>query len=159
MTSSSGRAANDPTNRASDSATDAGSTPLEVITSYFQAIGAGDFPAAIAHFSDDVVGFVPGRSDLAGEYRGRDALTGYLNTVIDRVRGDVRVERIDTLVGRDHVALMVVEHLGSGPHELVIHRTNVYRIAGGEIVEIRIFEGDQYLVDEHLGDGSGEMGG
>jgi ketosteroid isomerase-like protein len=123
------------------------------MTSYFQAIGAGDFAAAIGHFSDEVVGFVPGRSDLAGVYRGRQAVAGYLNTVIDRVRGDVRVERVDTLVGSDHVALMVIEHLGSGPGELVINRTNVYRIVGGEIVEIRIFEGDQYLVDEHLGTG------
>ena len=150
MTAASSRTTANPGPETDARAADA--TPLDVITSYFAAIGRGDFPAAIAHFSDDVVGFVPGRSDLAGEYRGRDAVAGYLNTVISRVRGDVRVERVDTLVGRDHVALMVVEHLGSGPDELVIYRTNVYRIADGEIVEIRIFEGDQYLVDEHLGD-------
>jgi hypothetical protein len=56
---------------------------------------------------------------------------------------------VDTVVGAEHVALMVIEKLGTGADRVEIHRTNVYRVRDGKIVEIRIFEGDQYLVDEY----------
>jgi len=43
---------------------------------------------------------------------------------------------------------MVEEHLND---DVVIHRTNVYQIRHGRIVEIRIVEADQHAVDEHFG--------
>ena len=52
------------------------------------------------------------------------------------------------LVGDEHVALMVLERLGDDELRVVIRRVNVYRVKNGKIVEIRIFEGDQYAMDE-----------
>jgi hypothetical protein len=55
------------------------------------------------------------------------------------------------LAGRERVALLVRErfHRPEGPVD--IHRANVYTVRGGQIVEIWIFEGDQYAVDALLG--------
>ena len=46
---------------------------------------------------------------------------------------------------------MVLEKLGDDEHRVEIRRVNVYRVKNGKIVEIRIFEGDQYVMDEFTG--------
>jgi len=96
-------------------------------------------------------GHVPGRSSLAGTLRGREAVVGYINTVFERVHGRVEVDLVDLLVGTDRVALILDERLTTDDGVVSIPRVNVYRVAGEQIVEIRIFEGDQYAVDELLG--------
>jgi hypothetical protein len=54
------------------------------------------------------------------------------------------------LTSDQRVALLVRESFhGDGPL-LEIRRANVYRVQGDEIVEISIFEADQYAVDELL---------
>jgi hypothetical protein len=55
-------------------------------------------------------------------------------------------------VGEEHVALMVREKLGDTDNRLDVFRVNVYRVRNGKIVEIRIFEGDQYAMDEYTSD-------
>jgi ketosteroid isomerase-like protein len=96
-----------------------------------------------------IVGHIPGRSALAGDVRGRDAIRGYIETVLagtDRHE----VELIDMLSGKEHVALVVRERFRSGDRELDMRRANVYRVEDDKITEIWIFEGDQYAVDEFL---------
>jgi ketosteroid isomerase-like protein len=129
-----------------------GVTPLEVMQSYIAAMGRGDREAAYAHFADDIVGHVPGRSALAGERRGRDAVVGYIKAAVARAHGNVELELIDTLVGAEHVALLVRERLGVEGDEVDFRRANVYRVRDDKIVEIWIFEGDQYAVDAYLAD-------
>jgi len=48
--------------------------------------------------------------------------------------------------------LMVREKLGDTDNRLDLFRVNVYRVRNGKIVEIRIFEGDQYAMDEYTSD-------
>lgn len=121
--------------------------PIEVMRSYLGAMRAGDREAAFDHYADDVVGYVPGRSALAGTRRGRAAVEAYIREAIARAGGEVSLELVDTLVGEEHVALLLHEHLGSGENALELRRANVYRIRDDKIVEIRIFEADQYAVD------------
>ncbi len=125
-------------------------TPLEVITAYATAIRGGDRQTAYDYFAGDVVGHVPGRSGLAGVKRGKAAVVGYIETVVQHVRDRIELEVIDTLVGAEHVGLLVRELLGEGADRIEIRRLNVYRVVDDRIVEIRIFEADQYAVDEWI---------
>jgi uncharacterized protein len=126
-------------------------SPSEVLDRYVAAVRAGDRPAAFALFADDVVGHVPGRSGAAGEKRGKAAVVGYIEDAFARAHGDVTVELVDRLVGERHVCLLVRERLADGDRVLDMRRANVYRVEDGMITEIRIFEGDQYAVDEWFG--------
>ena len=47
---------------------------------------------------------------------------------------------------------MVRERFGRPEGDLEIRRANLYRLRGEQIVEISIFEADQYEVDELLAD-------
>jgi ketosteroid isomerase-like protein len=119
----------------------------EVMDVYIDAVRAGDRDRAFALFADDVVGHVPGRSVLAGELRGRDAVVGYITSVVEKAHGDVDVELVDMLVGTEYVALVVREHIRAPEQVLDIRRANVYRVQGDRITEVWIFEHHQYEVD------------
>ena len=122
---------------------------------YIAAARSGDFSAAYRLYSEDIVGHVPGRSSFAGELRGREAVIAY----IEHARGlshdgDVELEVVDMLHSDERVTLLVREvfHLPTGDVE--IRRSNVYRIRDGRIVEISVYEANQYEVDALLGDKS-----
>ena len=113
---------------------------------YVAAMRRGDRAAAFAHYADDIVGHVPGRSALAGDLHGKDALVGYIETAVAHAPDGVEIEVVDMLASEERVALIVRDW----DRVLDMHRANVYRVEGDRIFEISIFEGDQYAVDEFL---------
>jgi ketosteroid isomerase-like protein len=123
-------------------------TPRELITEYVGAAKRGDWDAAFGHFHDDIRIRIPGHSALAGEHRGKEFAVGYIKSVRDRYGdGNIELELVDVLASAERVVLLVKERfLWDGP-AVEIRRANVYRIEDDRIVEIAIFEGDQYLVD------------
>jgi uncharacterized protein len=126
----------------------------EVIVEYPAAMERGDREAAVALYAEDVVMHVPGRSSLAGERRGRDAVLAYLRAGLELAPGGVEVDLIDLLEGeRDRVALLLRETLHGAAGDLVLRRANVYTVRDGAIVEIWIFEHDQYAIDQLMEEG------
>jgi ketosteroid isomerase-like protein len=124
-------------------------TPLELMRRYLDAAHAGDFETAYDFFADDILFHIPGRGPFAGDHRGKQAAIDY----ITRARalsegGKVELELIDTLSSGDRVAFMLRERFHVDGWVVDIRRCNVYRVAGEKIVEVSIFEADQYAVDE-----------
>ena len=119
------------------------------MTEYLGAARRGDWDTAFGFFADDIVMHVPGRSSFAGERLGKDAAVDYIQTVRSHYgEGEIVLELLDLLASEDRVALLVRERFhGRGP-SVEIRRANVYRVQGDRIVEISIFEADQYAVDE-----------
>ena len=123
-----------------------------VLDAYAAAWGRGDPEAAFEYYADDVVMHLPGRGSLAGHHRGREAVIAAITALLRRTDGlPVEVEVIDRLVSPDRVALLLREAASRGSEELDLRRVNVYRVAGGKITDIEIFEADQYDVDEFFG--------
>jgi ketosteroid isomerase-like protein len=122
----------------------------DVMHRYLAAMQAGDRETAFGFYAEDLVAHVPGRSAFAGDLRGREAFIGYIRGVIARFER-VEVDLIDMLVGDERVALLLRERLGGPDGDVEIRRANVYRVRDGRIVEVWIFEHDQYAVDELLG--------
>jgi uncharacterized protein len=119
---------------------------------YLAAVQARDWPAAFSLVADDVTVRVPGRSALAGEHHGREAFVAYVEAALARAHGaEVDVELVDMLVSDERVALLVCERFGRGDGAIEIRRANVYTVRDDRIVEIWIFEADQYAVDELFG--------
>jgi ketosteroid isomerase-like protein len=107
--------------------------------------------AGTAFFADDIVVRIPGRSSFAGEHRGRQAAVDYIAAALARSQGhEIELELVDTLVSDERVALLVRERFGRDGGTVEISRVNVYRVRGDRIVEISIFEADQYEMDELL---------
>jgi ketosteroid isomerase-like protein len=124
----------------------------DVMRRYLGAARAMDWEAAYACFAEDIALRIPGRSEFAGEFRGRDVARSYIETARARSHeAEVELEVVDTLLSEERFALIVVErfHLDGAVTE--IRRANVYRVRGDEIAEIWIFEGNQYEVDALFG--------
>ena len=125
-------------------------SPAEISKSYLAAARAGDWDRAFGHFAEDIELRIPGRSDWAGTRRGRAAARAYIESVRDRFEDRIELELVDVLAGEERFVLIVRERfLRDGP-PIEIRRSNVYRVRDGEIVEITIYEGDQYEVDALL---------
>jgi ketosteroid isomerase-like protein len=116
---------------------------------YLAAAKRGDWDTAFGYFADDIVLHVPGRSAFAGDRRGSAAVVGYIKSIRDRYgEGEIELELIDMLTSDERVALLVRERFQREGAPVEIRRANVYRVQGDQIVEISIFEADQYAVDE-----------
>jgi ketosteroid isomerase-like protein len=126
-------------------------TPRELITEhYLAAARGGDFHTAYGYFADDLRVRIPGRSEWAGERTGKEHAIDYIEAARARFAGRIELEVTDVLASDERVILMVKERfLGDGP-PLEIRRANAYTVRDDRIVEITIFEGDQYTVDEQL---------
>ena len=125
----------------------------ELMRSYGAAWERGDVAGAFAHYADDVVMRIPGHSPAAGEHRGKEAVVACIRSLLSQTEG-VEVEVIDRLVGTEHVVMLVRERARRVDQMLDIRRANAYRVSGGKIVEIDIYEGDQYQVDDFFRGGS-----
>ena len=127
-------------------------TPLDVISRYLDVMRSGDRETGYRFFAEDVSFHIPGRSRFAGHHRGREAAVDYIESAIALAHeGEVELELIDTLAGRERVVLLLHERFKRPDGIVDIRRANVYRVAGGQIVEVWIFEADQYAVDELFG--------
>jgi ketosteroid isomerase-like protein len=128
-----------------------GVTARELMSDYLAAAKRDDWDTAFGYFAEDIEFHIPGRSAFAGHRRGKAAAVDYIQSVRDHYAdGKIELELIDMLASDERVALLVRERfLGDGP-PLDIRRANIYRVRGDRIVEIWIFEADQYAVDELL---------
>jgi uncharacterized protein len=126
-------------------------TPRELMTDYLAAAKRGDWDTAFGFLADDLLIHIPGRSAFAGQRLGKDAAVGYIENIRSRYpEGGIELEVIDMLCSEERVVLLVRERFhGEGP-PIEIRRANVYRVKGGKVVEVSIFEADQYVVDELL---------
>jgi uncharacterized protein len=127
-------------------------TPLDVVSRYLDVMRSGDREAGYQFFAEDLSFHIPGRSRFAGHHRGRGAAVNYIESAVAVAHeGEVELELIDTLAGRERVVLLLHERFKLPDGIVDIRRANVYRVAGGQIVEVWIFEADQYAVDALLG--------
>ena len=127
-------------------------TPLELIHSYVSAMKSGDFETGFGYFAEDIAFTIPGRSRFAGTHRGREVARDYIESAIAHSNeGEIELELVDTLASDDRVALIINERFVRAEGVVEIPRANVYRVEDDKIVEIRIYEGNQYGADALLG--------
>ena len=126
----------------------------EVMHRYVAAARSRDAVAAVGMFAEDVVFRIPGRSGQAGTRQGRDEAMAYINAARALSHGaEVELELVDVLTSDDRFCLLVNERFHRDGGAVDIRRANIYRVRGDEIVEIWIYEADQYEVDALLGPG------
>ena len=120
-----------------------------VLEAYAAAWERGDPEGAFEIYADDVVMRLPGRGSLAGTHQGREAVIAAIRALLDRTDDvPVEVEVLDRLTSADRVAMVLRESTSRGADHLELSRVNVYRVRDDRIVEIEIFEANQYEVDE-----------
>jgi ketosteroid isomerase-like protein len=98
-------------------------------------------------FADDVVWHVPGKSAIAGEYRGRDQVMEYV--LRRRALADDTFEiTVEDVLANDAHGIVIASGSAVRGGERVVWRAHgLYRFAEGRIAEGWVLPEDQYAFD------------
>ena len=122
---------------------------VDVVRQFYKAVGDRDLEAAHACIGEDAVWILPGRSQIAGEHRGWEAIHGDFLAKLDPLSGGtLRVVLTDVAIGDHHVVAVqhaTAEHRGK---RLDITGCQLMRIEDGKIVDVRGHYSDQYAFDD-----------
>jgi hypothetical protein len=124
------------------------------LTTWYDALAAGDLATAAHSLTEDTVLHVPGRSTNTGTYTGRDAVVGFVAHAAEVTGGtlDLTVHRVlDD--GEWGVALCTyTARRADRERPLENNLAHVARLRDGRIAESWLHSRDQYAVDEFWGE-------
>jgi ketosteroid isomerase-like protein len=90
-------------------ATTATNVNLENLRRAYKAFSAGDMETIGGLIADDTVWHILGHSHLAGDYKGKDSVFGFLGTIMKETGGTFRLEVHDVLANEGHSIGLVTE--------------------------------------------------
>jgi ketosteroid isomerase-like protein len=108
----------------------------------------GDAEPLREFLTDDVVWHVPGRSPIAGDHEGIEAVMGYFERRRALARATFRVRVREVLASGDLVIQLAGGTAELGGSEVAWETVGIFRVRDGRIAEGRLVPFDQYLFDE-----------
>jgi ketosteroid isomerase-like protein len=75
------------------------------VREYLEIFATGDLEALRDFYSEDILWHVGGNHPLSGDYRGRDELFGYFETVRNMTGGSLELDPESILASDHHVAM------------------------------------------------------
>jgi len=122
----------------------------DILRQAYRAFAEGDMDLLRRLFADDIIFRIPGTSPVAGEYRGRDAVFGYLGKVMDRSGGTFQLEVHDVVANDEHVVGLTIH---SGTRNLIhttLRSVHVWHVRDGQLAELWEYP-EQPAFDEFWG--------
>jgi ketosteroid isomerase-like protein len=115
-----------------------------------QAQIRGDIEAFSSFFVDDVVAHFPGKSSLAGEYRGKDQLLEMFGRWQERTP-QFTFDPHAYLADDEHGVCLQFSHYKRGNEQLNSTDVIVYHFRDGKVSEVWLISYDEEAVDAFLG--------
>jgi uncharacterized protein len=122
----------------------------DLVREGYQAFIKADMQKVSGFFADDIVWHVGGRGPLAGDYRGKDEVLGFLAKTMEMTGGTFTLEVHDILANDDHAVALVVARAQREGKTLEDRQAHVLHIRDGKVTEYWGHPGDQYAIDEFL---------
>lgn len=117
----------------------------------YVAFGKGDFAGLNELFAEDIVWHIDGRSQLAGDYRGRDAVYEMFGRLMQLTEGSFRLDVHAVLADDEHGVALVTTTAHRGQKSIETKDTNIFHLRDGQITEFWGASTDQYALDELIG--------
>ena len=130
----------------------------EFLTAQKAMYAGGPIDAVERLMADDIVWHVPGRSLIAGDFRGRDAVLGYFRKRRDLAGGSLRITRRDRMVVADVVVELADGQARIGGRQAQWRTVGVYRVLDGQIAEAWLVPLEAAAFDEAWSDSDGDTG-
>src|SRR5712691_616837 len=96
--------------------------------------------------ADDIVLHVPGRSPIAGDYRGRSEVLGFQCKLFELSGGTIQVDLHDALANDEHGAALQVTRAERGGKRLEARQTFISHLRESKFQEVWLQSEDQYGV-------------
>lgn len=108
----------------------------ELLRAALAAFASGDMEGLFARFADDITFHVPGTTPISGDFKGKEELAGFFQTVGERSAGTVRLEAHD-VVGNDEHVIDVANISGRPKGEPLSYRVvHVWHVREGKLSEM-----------------------
>jgi len=109
---------------------------------------SGDLDLLAVVMAQDVVWHEPGRSPLAGDYKGPAAVLGFLRQLQARSGGTFKIEVLDVLSEPERAVVLQRETASRSGSTLDVVVAVDFEIHHGKITEVTVYQADTYQFDE-----------
>jgi ketosteroid isomerase-like protein len=120
----------------------------QVVRKGFEAFQKGDLAAFDSLLAEDCVWHVPGRGQLSGDKKGRQATVEYYGKLGELTNGTVKVDLHDVVANEEHVVALHRVTAQRGGRSFETTEAIVFHLEGGRITEawehpFNIYEQDE----------------
>lgn len=120
-----------------------------VIRTMFDAYSRGDADTLRQVLAEGVFYHIPGRSPMAGSYRGRDAVLALWDRQKEAMGGQpYHVEFLGMLTGGERTVLLTSGRAEGQGTILTWRGVNEYTVRDGKVAECRLYVDDLYTFDD-----------
>lgn len=120
----------------------------ELLRRGYDAFSKGDLETVLSVFDENIRWHVPGRSGLAGDYRGLGEVSEFFGKLAERSGGTFSIEVHDVLANDEHVVVLAVSRAERDGQQYAGMGAHVWHVADGKAVEFWTASTDQYGADE-----------
>ena len=119
----------------------------------YQDFESGDLELLEVVMGKDVVWHEPGRSSLAGDYKGPEAVLGFLGQLRARSGGTFKIEVLDVLSEPERAVVFQRETATRNGKDLDVIAAVDFEIHHQKITEVTVYQADTYQFDEFWAEG------
>jgi len=119
-----------------------------VVRHAYKEFEAGDLDLLAVVMAHDVVWHEPGRSPLAGDYKGPKAVLEFLDQLRARSGGTFKIEVVDVLSESERAVVLQRETASRNGRTLDVVAAVDFEIHHGKITEVTVYQADTYQFDE-----------
>jgi ketosteroid isomerase-like protein len=120
----------------------------EVARNVTDALSKRDMDRFFSYQGDDIVMHFPGRSSMAGEYRGKEGLAQLFQHQMQVLDSPPQIENHDVLANDDHAVILNKVRASRGGQTIEQQQVVVMHIKEGKVRETWLFFSDQQGMDE-----------
>jgi ketosteroid isomerase-like protein len=121
---------------------------VELLRKGYGAYSSGDADVLNELFADDIVWHVAGRSQLSGEYRGREQVFGFFGKILELSDGTSKLDVHDLLANDEHGVALVTGTATRNGQSFTGLDVHTFHIRNGQVIEFWDSPVDQYAADE-----------
>ena len=119
----------------------------------YQDFETGDLDLLGVVMAREVVWHEPGRSSLAGDYKGPEEVLGFLGELKARTNGTFKIEVLDVLSEPERAVVFQRETAVRAEKTLDVIVAVEFEIHNGKITEVTVYQHDAYAFDEFWAEG------
>jgi ketosteroid isomerase-like protein len=125
----------------------------DLVRKGYAAFQSGDMATLNELFADDIVWHAPGRNQLSGDFRGREAVLATLQKTFELTGGTFKLDIHEVLANDAHAVGLVKANAQREGKTLEDNSVQVFHISDGKVTEQWLYPGDVYATDEFWGQG------
>ena len=122
----------------------------------YQDFESGDLDLLGVVMAQEVIWHEPGRSSLAGHYKGPEEVLGFLGELKALSSGTFKIEVLDVLSEPERAVVLQRETALRNDRILDVIAAVEFEVHRGKITEVTVYQHDTYAFDEFWADDSDE---